>query len=346
MVNATSRVGDEVYGYSHLLDTLVTLGVEVKKIFVPEHGFRIDVEAGGHIDDEVDPKTGIPIVSMYGATRRMKTDDIQDIDILVFDIQDVGVRFYTYINTLQYVMEAAAARGILLIVLDRPNPNGHYVDGPVLDTAYRTFVGLQPVPVVYGLTIGEYAQMLNGEHWIPKPCDLIVIPCQHYSHRTKYELPLPPSPNLPNLRSVLLYPGLCFFEGTVMSLGRGTSKPFQVVGHPDYPEHGFSFTPRSLRSAVNPPLKDQLCYGIDLSGADVDSLFKQGKMDLHLLLRCYQLMNRDTFFQAKWFDTLAGGPAFREAIEKGWTEAQIRESWKAGIVAFKEKRKKYLLYSE
>lgn len=341
VVNQTSMIGN-----THLVDTLLTLEVKIEKIFAPEHGFRGQADAGALISNERDAKTGIQIMSLYGQRKKATPEDLADIDILVFDIQDVGVRFYTYINTLQYVMEAAADAGIMVVVLDRPNPNGHYIDGPILDTTYRSFVGLNPVPVVYGMTIGEYAQMVNGEGWIPKRCDLLVIPCKYYDHNTKYDLPVRPSPNLPNLRAVLLYPGICFFEGTPFSLGRGTNAPFQVVGDPSYPEKRFSFTPQGRPGAMDPPLKGVVCYGMDLTAQDLDSLFDQRKMDLSVLLHFYAVMDKSIFFNSKWFDTLAGGPAFREAIQKGWNEEQIRESWKAGLAAFNEKRKKYLLYSD
>ena len=340
IVNQTSIVGEE-----HLVDTLLALGVYIKTIFAPEHGFRGTADAGAHINDSVDAKTGIPIISIYGDKKKPSTADLRGIDILIYDIQDVGVRFYTYVSTLLLVMEAAGENKIPLIVLDRPNPNGFYIDGPVLDTAhYKSFVGMLPIPVVYGMTPGEMAQMINGEKWIKKECQLTVIPCKYYDHNKTYDLPVKPSPNLPELRSVLLYPGICFFEGTVASLGRGTHKPFQVVGHPGYPDSTFSFMPVSTSGAKNPPLKNQVCYGVDLTQSNLDSLFKQRKMDISVLLNFYKKMNSSSFFNADWFDKLAGNPFFRQSIEAGWNEERIRASWKPDLDSFNEKRRKYLLY--
>ena len=342
VVNQTSTIGR-----THLVDSLISRGVNVVTLFTPEHGLRGVVEAGGHINDSIDAVTGVRIVSLYGDKRTPEASELKKIDILIFDIQDVGARFYTYISTLYVLMKPVAEAGVPLLVLDRPNPNGHFIDGPVLDTVhYRSFVGMLPVPVVYGMTMGELAQMINGESWIPKPCKLTVIPCRNYDHRMAYELPVRPSPNLPNQRSIMLYPGICFFEGTSMSLGRGTSIPFQVVGSPDYPDHTFSFTPVSTSAAKNPPLKDKLCYGLDLTRLNVDSLFNVRHLDLSILLKCYAVMDKSTFFNASWFDTLAGNPSLREAIIAGWSEQQIRESWKADLEKFNERRKLYLLYKD
>ena len=342
VVNHTSLVRN-----THLVDTLLSKGIRVKAIFAPEHGFRGKADAGSVLNNEVDTKTGIRIVSLYGEKKKKPVKaDLDSIDIMVFDIQDVGVRFYTYINTLQYVMEALADVKKPLLLLDRPNPNGHYVDGTVLDTAYSSFVGLNPIPIVYGMTMGEYAQMLNDEAWIPKHCDVRIVMCENYDHTTMYAPPVKPSPNLPNLRSMLLYPGICLFEGTIMSLGRGTTTPFQVVGNPAYPDHSFSFTPVATEGAMNPPLKDQLCYGVDLSKLNEDSLFALRKLDLSVLLHMYNTMDTSGFFNAKWFDTLAGGPSFREAILAGKNEAEIRAGWDADLIAFKKKRKQYLLYPD
>jgi uncharacterized protein YbbC (DUF1343 family) len=342
VVNHTSTIGK-----THLVDSLISRGVNVVTLFSPEHGLRGKVEAGALINDSIDVVTGVKIISLYGEKKKPSSADLKGIDVIVFDIQDVGVRFYTYISTLHYLMEAAAAADIKLIVLDRPNPNGHYIDGPLMDTTqFQSFVGMHPIPVVYGMTIGELGQMINGEKWIIKKCDLTVISCKNYDHTLAYELPAKPSPNLPNQRSVLLYPGICFFEGTPMSLGRGTTIPFQVVGHPDYPDHSFSFTPTSMTSAKTPPLKDKLCYGIDLSSADVDSLFQQRKLDLTILLKCYNVMDKTTFFNASWFDKLAGNSSFRKSIEAGWGEEQIRDSWKADLAKFNQRRKMYLLYPD
>jgi uncharacterized protein YbbC (DUF1343 family) len=342
VVNHTSTIRQ-----THLVDSLVRRNINVVTLFAPEHGFRGQADAGAHIIDGIDSITGVKIISLYGDKKKPSGKDMEGIDVMVFDIQDVGVRFYTYISTLHYIMEACADLDIPLIVLDRPNPNGHYIDGPVMDTTrFQSFVGMHPVPVVYGMTIGELAQMINGEKWIGTKCNLTVIPCGNYDHTKMYELPLRPSPNLPDLRSVLLYPGICFFEGTPLSLGRGTSMPFQVVGHPDYPDHTFSFIPKAMLGAMNPPLKDKTCYGVDLSLADIDSLFRERKLELSVLLHLYKVMDKNTFFNASWFDKLAGTSSFREAIQAGWTEEQIRGSWKEELKKFNERRKMYLLYRD
>lgn len=341
LVNQTSIIGK-----THLVDSLVSRGVNVVKIFAPEHGLRGNEDAGTEFSDSIDAKTGIPIISLYGKKKTPAHEDLLDVDIVVFDIQDVGVRFYTYINTLQYLMQAVATEKKPLIVLDRPNPNGHYIDGPILDFKYRSFVGLDPIPVVYGMTIGEFAQMINGEGWLLDSCYLTVIPCKGYDHNTMYELPVKPSPNLPNLRSILLYPGLCLFEGTDVSIGRGTNKQFQVAGSPKYPDKKFSFTPTSMEGAKDPPQKDKKCYGVNLSNANVDSLFALRYMDLSVLLSFYHTMDTTGFFNVSWFDKLAGGPSFREAIQAGWSEEQIRASWQPGLDKFNERRRKYLLYED
>jgi uncharacterized protein YbbC (DUF1343 family) len=341
VVNQTSTIGN-----THLIDTLLGRAVNVVKIFAPEHGLRGTADAGAELSDSIDQKTGLPVISLYGNKKTPSHEDLDDLDVVVFDIQDVGVRFYTYINTLQYLMQALATEKLQLIVLDRPNPNGHYIDGPVLDYKYRSFVGLDPIPVVYGMTIGEFAQMINGEGWLLDSCNLTVIPCKNYDHNTMYELPVKPSPNLPNLRSILLYPGLCFFEGTDISIGRGTDKQFQVAGSPKYPVQKFSFTPKSSPGATNPPQKDKKCYGVNLSNANVDSLFALRHMDLSLLLSFYHKMDTTGFFNSSWFDKLAGGPAFRQSIQMGMSESQIRESWQADLMKFNERRKRYLLYKD
>lgn len=342
VVNQTSLIADK-----HLVDSLLSRGIKIVKLYAPEHGLRGKADAGEHISDDIDVRTGIPIVSIYGDKKRPSKESLEGIDVMVFDIQDVGARFYTYISTLHYVMEALADSQIPLIILDRPNPNGHYVDGPVLDTSkYRSFVGMHPIPVVHGLTIGEYGKMINGEGWIKDPCELTVIPCINYDHNTMYDLPVKPSPNLPNLRAILLYPGICFFEGTSASLGRGTSSPFQVVGHPDYPDTAFSFTPLPTSGAMHPPLENKRCFGVDLTTIDIDSLYQNRQLDLSVLLHFYENLPKESFFNASWFDKLAGGPSLREAIINGKTETEIRESWKGGIEAFKKERQPYLLYPE
>ena len=342
VVNQTSRIKE-----THLVDSLVSLQMNVVKLYTPEHGFRGKADAGETVNDEVDSKTGIRIISLYGDKKKPSAADLEGIDIMIFDIQDVGVRFYTYISSLHYLMESLADQGIPLMVLDRPNPNGHYIDGPILDTAhFRSFVGMHPIPVVHGMSIGEYAQMINGENWIHAKCDLTVIKCRNYTHQMFYELPVKPSPNLPDIKSILLYPGVCFFEGTIASLGRGTSTPFQVVGHPDYPDTSFSFKPMPTPGALHPPLEGKTCYGIDLTSVNVDSLFDLKQMDMTVLLKFYNKMKGETFFNPSWFDKLAGVSSYRESIESGWTEAQIRSSWKQGLETFKLKRKPYLLYPE
>ena len=341
VVNQTSIVG-----HTHLIDTLLARDVRIVKVFAPEHGLRGQADAGEHVKDGIDARTGVPVVSLYGDKKKPSATDLAGIDVIIFDMQDVGARFYTYISTLHLIMEAGAENDLPVIVLDRPNPNGHYIDGPVLDTAYRSFIGMHPIPVVYGRTIGELARMINGERWIPRPCDLTVIPCSGYDHTRMYALPVKPSPNLPNLRSVLLYPGLCFFEGTPFSVGRGTDRQFQVVGHPDYPDRTFSFIPEPMPGAMQPPLKGQACYGLDLSAASVDSLFAMKHMDLSILLKTYHKMSREGFFKVSSFDRLAGGPTFRQHIEAGLTEAQIRAAWRPGLAAFNALRQKYLLYPD
>ena len=342
VVNQTSLIGSV-----HLVDSLISRGVQVVRLYAPEHGLRGQADAGETIKDGVDTKTGIPVTSLYGDKKKPTKSDLEGIDVMVFDIQDVGVRFYTYISTLHYLMEGLAEANVPLIILDRPNPNGHYIDGPMMDTSkYRSFVGMHPIPVVHGLTIGEYGGMINGEKWIKKSCVLTVIRCKNYDHTSFYDLPVRPSPNLPNIRSILLYPGICFFEGTTGSLGRGTSSPFQVVGHPEYPDKTFSFTPQQTPGALHPPLEGKTCYGVDLTKTNVDSLFANAYMDLSVLLSFYNRMATASFFTPAWFDKLAGGPSLRESILAGKTEAEIRQSWVPGLREFQKKRVKYLLYAD
>ncbi len=343
VVNHTSTIGPV-----HLVDTLMRLGVEIDKIYAPEHGFRGHADAGAHIEDGVDPETGLMIVSLYGSKRAPSAEDLAQTDLVIFDIQDVGARFYTYISTLHYVMSACATEGVPVMVLDRPNPNGHYVDGPMREDSFRSFVGMHPVPVVYGMTIGEYAQMIQGEGWLEggASCDLTVVPCQGYDHQTMYEPPIAPSPNLPNLRAILLYPSLCFFEGTPLSIGRGTNQQFQVIGHPDIPESTYSFTPTSTFGAANPKLKDQLSHGESLASLSPESIFAQGKLDLTYLTTYYDLFpDKSKFFNANgWVDKLAGTTSLRLAIQEGKSIEDIRESWVADLTAFRAIRAKYLLY--
>ena len=341
VANQTSMVGQ-----THLVDNLLSIGINVSKIFAPEHGFRNLADAGDPISDGKDDITGIPLISLYGNNFKPSASDLSGIDIVIFDIQDVGARFYTYISTLHYVMEACAENHVKCLVLDRPNPNGFYVDGNIPDSAHKSFVGLHPVPVVHGMTIGEYAQMINGEGWLKGgiSCDLTVIKCKNYNHKTHYTLPVKPSPNLPDQNSVYLYPSLCFFEGTNISVGRGTSFPFQVFGSPKLPDKGFSFIPESVAGAKNPRFLGIKCYGTDLREALANNTVPDNKINLGWLIEAYiDYPEKDKFFNS-YFDTLAGGPILREQICNGLTERQIRASWKEGLDNFLKIRKKYLLY--
>lgn len=354
-----------IVGRGHLVDTLKQLGVNIRVIFGPEHGFRGTADAGEKIENATDAATGIPVVSLYGKKRKPSADDLKGVDVMLFDIQDVGVRFYTYISSLEDYIEAAIEHNKPLIILDRPNPNGFYIDGPVLEPAFKSFVGMQPVPVVYGMTIGEYGKMLVGEKWIPllksKPETVVpsitVIPCTNYTHKTLYELPVKPSPNLPEIQSIYWYPSTCYFEGTVLSEGRGTDKPFQVFGHPSLPNNLYSFTPTSREGARSPKLLNQLCYGWNLSGTKQDVLQRSGgKIQLSYLLNAYKLFpQKDQFFLTSkkdpkpedyFFNKLAGNATLMQQIREGKTEQEIRKSWEPGLNAFKSIRKKYLLYAD
>jgi uncharacterized protein YbbC (DUF1343 family) len=341
VANQTSMVGQ-----THLVDNLLNIGINIKVIFSPEHGFRNMADAGETIGDGKDQKTGVPLISLYGSHVKPTPADLAGIDIVIFDIQDVGARFYTYISTLHYVLESCAENNVKCLILDRPNPNGFYFDGNILDTAYSSFVGKHPVPIVHGMTVGEYARMINGEGWLKGgvKCDLTVIKCKNYRHSTYYDLPIKPSPNLPNQTSVYLYPSICFFEGTNISLGRGTPFPFQVYGSPDLPDRGFSFTPESVPGAKNPPLLGLKCNGVDLRDAIKNKLVPKPEINLDLIIAAYNdFPYKDNFF-TKYFDVLAGGPVLREQIQKGMTSKQIRETWQEGLKKFAEKRAKYLLY--
>ena len=340
LINQTSLVYNKL-----LLDTLISSGVQVVKIFVPEHGFRGTADAGAHIKNDIDAQTGLPVISLYGKHKKPSAEQMKDIDVLLYDLQDVGVRFYTYISTLEYAMDACIDHKKELLILDRPNPNRHIIDGPVLDTSLRSFVGMQAVPVLYGLTVGEYAQMLVGEQWIKnaKALKYKVIPCLAYDQlavRMKYILPVSPSPNLKNSNAIRLYPGLCFFEGTVVSVGRGTDKPFEQWGHPDYQgKLNHTFTPKSTVGATKPLLENQICYGIKLDKAPED-------LDISQLLKAYQLSpQKDSFFNS-FFEKLAGTKVLRQQIIKGKSEAEIRASWQPRLEQFKKIRKKYLLYED
>ncbi|WP_341840840.1 DUF1343 domain-containing protein [Chitinophaga caseinilytica] len=340
LVNQTAMISPSV----HLVDSLLALKVNIVKIFSPEHGFRGMADAGEKVGNSRDARTGLPIVSLYGKHRQADAADLADVDVLVFDVQDVGTRFYTYISTLQELMESAAKFGKPLIVLDRPNPNGHYIDGPILDTAFRSFVGMQPIPTVHGMTVAEYAQMLNGEGWLAGKvrCRLTVVPCENYDHTTMYQLPVKPSPNLPNMRSIYLYASTCLFEGTVFSLGRGTDKPFQVYGHPLLPKNLFSFTPKSVPGAKSPVLMYSTCYGYDLTTIDP----KADEIDLSFLLNAYRLFPEKARFFNNFFDKLAGSDILRKQIQQGLSAEAIRKSWEPGLQRFASIRKKYLLYTD
>ena len=326
---------------THLVDFLVSNAIQVQKIFAPEHGFRGTADAGELIIDGKDTKTGLPIISLYGANKKPKPEQLEGIDILVFDIQDVGARFYTYISSLHYIMEACAENNIPLLVLDRPNPNGYIIDGPILEKEYSSFVGMHPVPVLYGMTIGEYAQMINGEKWLKESlqCNLKVIPCVDYDRNASYHITERPSPNLPNDHAINLYASLCFFEGTNVSVGRGTDKQFQIYGSPYLPQSGFSFIPQPNFGAKEPMHKDVTCFGEDLTTIDPVS-----QIELKWLIRAYNTTADKTSFFNPFFTKLAGTQTLQLQIEEGISERKIKKSWKPGLDQFKEIRKKYLLY--
>lgn len=330
----------------HIVDILKENKFDVTTILSPEHGFRGTADAGERVGDSVDEKTNIPIISMYKFGREgIDSTTAARFDILVVDIQDVGLRFYTYYITMWRLMDSCAKYGKLVIVLDRPNPNGFYVDGPILDMKYRSGVGWLPIPIVHGMTLGELALMINGEGWLTdkRKCELTVIPCKNYKHSTLYELPIPPSPNLPNIKSIYLYPSTCFFEGTVMSLGRGTSLPFQVYGHPDYKGSNYSFTPQSISGAKNPPLLGKKCYGVDLSDTDDKYIRKQG-IDLSYVIDAYKNLNIGSRFFTSFFDLLAGCSYVREMIEQGCDADEIKARWQDDVTKFKKQRAPYLIY--
>jgi uncharacterized protein YbbC (DUF1343 family) len=368
--NQTSTVGN-----GHLVDTLLKLGVDIKLIFGPEHGFRGTADAGEKVSNYVDKKTGIPVVSLYGANRKPSAEDLKKVDVLIFDIQDIGVRFYTYISSLEEFMEVAFEAGKPLMILDRPNPNGHYTDGPVLDKKYKSFIGMQSVPVVYGMTIAEYAMMIAGERWlndkanerydyyrnfaqnsVDTPFHFQVIKNGNYDHKSMYVLPIKPSPNIPNIQSIYLYPSTCFFEGTVLSEGRGTNKQFQVFGHPSLPKNLYSFTPKPNEGAKSSKLYGQLCYGWDLSGTPEEVLANvDNRIQLKWLIEAYRLFpQKDSFFiipksgkmEESFFNKLTGNNELWQQIRDGTTEEAIRKSWEPGLNKFKKTRKKYLLYKD
>ena len=343
VANQTSMVGS-----THLVDALLEYGIDVKKVFSPEHGFRGTASAGEHVQSSKDKKTGLPIVSLYGTNKKPKPEQIADIDLLLFDIQDVGARFYTYISTLHYIMEAAAENNKEVLVLDRPNPNGFYVDGPILQKGFESFVGMHPIPVVHGLTVGELATMINGETWLKgqKKCKLTVISCLNYSHPDFYELPVAPSPNLPNMSSVYLYPSLCFFEGTSVSVGRGTDLPFQVIGSPQIDTGSFVFTPKSAVGATNSKHLGKECIGYDLSLFGLLYVRNTKGLYLHWLIGMNQKTKGDFITRARFFDLLAGTDEFRKQIEKNESIENIQKSWEEGLDSYKKMRKKYLLYPD
>jgi uncharacterized protein YbbC (DUF1343 family) len=343
VANQTSMIGK-----THLVDTLRSLKMNIQRVFAPEHGFRGEADAGEHVASAVDKKTGIPLVSLYGDNKKPSPAQLAGVDLVLFDIQDVGARFYTYISTLSYVMEACAELNIPVIILDRPNPNGHYVDGPVLEPAFSSFVGLHPVPIVHGMTMGEYAQMVNGEGWLKNKvkCKLTIIRCTGWAHNEYYQIPIPPSPNLGNMNAIYLYPSLCLFEGTIVSVGRGTTKPFQVIGYPGLKEGKFSFTPKSGPGSKHPPYENKVCYGFDLS-AFGESFIRDSKMIyLFWLVSTYKSAVDKNGFFTPFFEKLAGTDKLRKQIIAGKTEEEIRASWKPGLEAFKTIRKKYLLYPD
>ena len=353
---------------SHLVDTLRKSGINIVKIFAPEHGFRGTAGAGEKLANDVDASTGIPIISLYGKRVKPTAADLNNVDVLLFDVQDVGVRFYTYLSSLQYFMESAFENGKPLIVLDRPNPNGFFVDGPVLEPAYKSFIGMQPVPVVYGMTIGEYAGMIAGEHWLSEAANaaytasattgsvsnatppIVVVPCVNYHHAARYQLPVNPSPNLPSMHAIYMYPSTCFFEGTHLSEGRGTEHPFEIFGHPALPDSLFAFTPQSTAAARDPKLKNQLCYGWNITAAPV-----KPRLQLQWLLNAFKLFPaKQPFFiapksgqpQDYFFNKLAGNSTLMRQVLHGDSEAQIRKSWQPQLQEFKKIRKKYLLYPD
>ncbi len=360
--NQTSIIGN-----THIVDTLVKSGINIVKIFGPEHGFRGNADAGEHVGDGKDKKTGIDVISLYGNHKKPTADDLKDVDILIFDIQDVGVRFYTFISSLEYYLEAALENNKPLLILDRPNPNGFYVDGPVLNMKYKSFVGMQPIPIVYGMTIGEYALMLAGENMLSKlaneknaynittnpttdtPFHVMVIKCKNYTHNSKYILPVMPSPNLKTMQSIYLYPSTCFFEGTVLSEGRGTDYPFQIFGHPSLPKNLYEFIPAPNAGAKSSKCFNQKCYGWFINGSNDEILKKiNGKIQLKYFIEAYKLFpKKDSFFLANNFiDKLAGTNLLQQQIKSKKSESLIRKSWEPALTNFKKMRKKYLLYED
>ncbi len=343
VANNTSLINN-----THLVDSLENLGINIVKIFTPEHGFLGTADAGELISDSAGLKNNVSIISLYNDKKKPSAEDLKNVDIMVFDIQDVGVRFYTYISTMHYVMQACAEEKIPLVILDRPNPNGYYVDGPVLQMEYKSFAGMHPVPVVYGMTIAEYAQMINGEKWLEGGihCPLEVVLCENYTHDCYYELPVNPSPNLQNMRAVYLYPSLCLFEGTVMNVGRGTDFPFQVYGHPAYKDKEFYYVPRKTAGAKNPRHRNIKCYGVDLRNRDIETIRTEKQINLSYIIDAYNKMNAPNNFFTSYFNYLAGNDILKKQIMDGLTDEQIRNTWSDDLLYFKTIRKKYLLYPD
>lgn len=337
-----------IVGNKHVLDIMLEKGINVTTIFSPEHGFRGNADAGEHVGSSVDPATGIPIASLYDGKKREPKKEIMDnVDVVVFDIQDVGLRFYTYYCTMVDMMNASVKYGKSFVVLDRPNPNGMYVDGPILDMKYESGVGRLPIPIVHGMTLGELALMANGEGWLKdgKQVPLTVVKCKNYTHQSRYELPVAPSPNLPNMRSIYLYPSTCYFEATPVSLGRGTTKPFQVYGHPNMKGYNFSFTPRSVPGAKFPPQLNKLCHGVDLTGLSDDEIIEKG-INLEYVIDAYRNLNMDNHFFRPFFENLIGRGDIRKMIMQGKSADEIKATWKDDVEKFKEQRRPYLLYAE
>lgn len=344
VVNQTSVVDG-----MHLVDTLKLMGVDIKKIFAPEHGFRGEADAGEHVKDQVDQNTGAPVISLYGKKKGPAVEDMEGLDVIVFDIQDVGVRFYTYISTLHYVMQACADHNVPLIVLDRPNPNAGYIDGPILEQEFKSFVGMHPVPTVYGMTIGEYGQMINGELWLSDgaQCDLTVIPCKNYDHDTYYNLPIKPSPNLPNIQSIFLYPSLCLFEGTHVSVGRGTEMQFQMYGHPAWTDAPSKITIKSMPGAKYPKHENKSIGYQSLQDLTKGSLHEKDGLNMDYLVDMYKVVTKQGepfFLDNNFFEKLAGTGLLRKQLKAGKSADEIRSSWQSGVEEFKVTRAKYLMY--
>ena len=341
--NHTGMIGNK-----HLLDVLLENKINVVAIFSPEHGFRGNADAGEHVSSSVDSKTGVPILSLYdGKLGRPSEESMRKFDLLIVDIQDVGLRFYTYYASMVRLMDACAEYNRKMLILDRPNPNGHYVDGPILDMKYKSSVGWLPIAIVHGMTLGELALMVNGERWLPasRICDITVIKCKNYTHQTMYELPIPPSPNLPNMKAVYLYPSTCYFEATPVSLGRGTQLPFQIYGHPNMLGYDYTFTPQSIPGAKNPPQLNRICHGVNLSELSNEEIWKKG-VDLSYLIDAYRNLNMDDYFFRPFFELLTGRDYVRKMIKQGKNADEIKAMWKEDVEKFKIQRKPYLIYEE